>query len=117
MACHSSSGRAPWPMSAAYWSMMLSKTMRLPEVSTHISELNEVVDTPDVVDLAHFLVTDEGIDELEEPCDNSHHVSPIVANDVEQARHDILAQVLQVFEQGSPDALANTSPALDINDR
>jgi hypothetical protein len=29
----------PWPMSAVYWSMMLSKTTRLPKASVHISWL------------------------------------------------------------------------------
>ncbi len=75
-----------------------------------------MVGAPDVVDLTHLLIADEGIDRLEEPCDSSRHVWPIIADNVEQACHDILAQALQVLEQGSPDALANASPAFDVKD-
>jgi len=55
------------------------------------SELDGVVGAPDVVDLAHLLVADEGIDQLEEPRDSNCRVCPIVADNVEQARHDIPA--------------------------
>jgi len=55
------------------------------------SELDGVVSTLDVVDLAHLLVADEGIDQLEEPRDSNRRVCPIVADNVEQARHDIPA--------------------------
>jgi hypothetical protein len=41
---------------------------------------------------------------------------PIVANDVEQAHHDIPAQALQVLEQGSPNMLVDVSLALDVKD-
>ncbi len=75
-----------------------------------------MVDALDVVDLAYLLVADEGIDQLEEPRDNSSRIWPIVANDIEQARHDIPAQVFQVLEQGSLDALADANPAFDIKD-
>ncbi len=76
-----------------------------------------MVGAPDVVDLAHLLVADEGIDKLEESRDNNHRVWPIVVDDVEEACHDILAQALQVFEQGSLNALADASPAFDVKDR
>jgi len=37
-------------------------------------ELDGVVGAPDVVDLAHLLVADEGIDQLEEPRDSNRRV-------------------------------------------
>jgi len=55
------------------------------------SELDRVVGTPDVVDLAHLLVADKGIDQLEEPRDSNRRVCPIVADNVKQAHHDIPA--------------------------
>jgi hypothetical protein len=36
-----------------------------------------------VVDLAHLLVADEGIDQLEEPRNNNRRVWPIVADNFE----------------------------------
>ncbi len=38
------------------------------------NELDRVVGAPDVVDLAHLLVADEGINQLEEPRDSSSRV-------------------------------------------
>jgi len=55
------------------------------------SELDGVVGASDVVDLAHLLIADEGIDQLEEPRDSNRRICPIVADNVEQARHDIPA--------------------------
>jgi len=55
------------------------------------NELDGVVSAPDMVDLTHLLVADEGIDQLEEPRDNNRRVCPIVVDNVEQTRHDIPA--------------------------
>ncbi len=38
------------------------------------NELDRVVGAPDVVDLAHLLIADEGIDQLEESRDNNGRV-------------------------------------------
>jgi len=38
------------------------------------NELDGVVGAPDVVDLVHLLVVDEGIDQLEELRDNNRHI-------------------------------------------
>ncbi len=75
-----------------------------------------MVDALDVVDLVHLLVANEGINQLENSCNKNRHVWPIIADDVEQARHDIPAHALQVLEQGSPDVLVDASPALDVKD-
>ncbi len=75
-----------------------------------------MVGASDVVDLAFLLVANEGIDQLEEPCDNNRCVWPIVADDDEQACHDIPAEALQVLEQGNADALGDASLALDVKD-
>jgi hypothetical protein len=79
------------------------------------TELHRVLCAPDVVGREHLLVADRAVDKLKVLLDSGRGIPAIIADHVQQAGEHVPANALHVFEQGCPDAAANSSATGDVN--